>query len=555
LRCRGLPFAIALALAPAAAFAHPHEWIDVASEVLFDDRGRIAAIRHHWRFDEAFSAFALQGLDTNADGTYSPEELAPLAQVNVDSLADYDFFTFVSAGDYQAGFAAPKDYWLDLDAGRLTLHYTLPLAQPLFSRGEVLVQVYDPEYYIAFAMPSAEAVRLVGAPAGCRLSVTPARGPDAAAAAALAEIGPDQRELPEEMQNLTGGIDNTAALNCGGPIPGSPGAEVSQGAAEATTALAETASGGDLTALPSVETGADAEVPEDAGQAGSAVARPAAASSGGITGVIAALQARFNRDVTAALKGLKGDGGAFWWLGGMSCLYGIVHAAGPGHGKVVISSYLVANEQRVRRGVAIAFLAALVQALVAIGIVGVMALVLNMTSMAMTQTAKLFEVGSFALVAALGFYLLARKGRQAWGALQGGVAHGHAHGHAHDHDPGCGCHHHALPSAMKPGLSGAAAAVASVGMRPCTGALVVRVVALAQGIFWAGIASTFLMALGTAITVAALAALSVGAKDLASRFVSGGAGRSGRIMLGLELAAAVLIAVMGVGLLFASLQA
>src|SRR5688500_17790999 len=101
-----------LLLAPAEAQAHPHEWIDVASEVLFDGRGRIAGIRHHWRFDEGFSAFALQGLDADGDGTYSPEELEPLAQENVESLGDFDFFTFLSTGDYQAGFAAPKDYHL-----------------------------------------------------------------------------------------------------------------------------------------------------------------------------------------------------------------------------------------------------------------------------------------------------------------------------------------------------------------------------------------------------------------------------------------------------------
>ena len=119
-----------------AARAHPHEWIDVASEVMFDERGAVEAIRHHWRFDEAFSAFALQGLDVDGDGRYSPEELEPLAQENVELLAEYGFFTFVSTGDYQAGFAAPTNYRLDLDEGRLTLHYTLPLAQPLFTRGE-----------------------------------------------------------------------------------------------------------------------------------------------------------------------------------------------------------------------------------------------------------------------------------------------------------------------------------------------------------------------------------------------------------------------------------
>jgi ABC-type uncharacterized transport system substrate-binding protein len=223
LRLRDMPVVLALILAPAGAMSHPHEWVDVASEVLFDAQGRVTAVRHHWRFDEAFSAFAVQGLDTDSDGLYSAEELAPLAQENVESLKDFDFFTFVSAGDYSAGFGAPRDYTLDRDEDRLTLHFTLPLAQPLFTKGQILVQVYDPEYYIAFRLPSVDAFRLVDAPAACRLAVFPAEGPDPAAAAALATLGPDQRELPAGMEDLTGGIDNSAEVNCGGPTVAAAG--------------------------------------------------------------------------------------------------------------------------------------------------------------------------------------------------------------------------------------------------------------------------------------------------------------------------------------------
>jgi ABC-type nickel/cobalt efflux system permease component RcnA len=136
---------------------------------------------------------------------------------------------------------------------------------------------------------------------------------------------------------------------------------------------------------------------------------------------------------------------------------------------------------------------------------------------------------------------------------QGGEAH--AHHHRHGHSAGCACHHHAAPAVIKPGASGAAAAILSVGIRPCTGALVVLVFALAQGIFWAGIASTFLMALGTAITVAALAALAVGAKDIAARLVRGDARRAGQVMLGLEVLAAAAITVLGAVLFFGSVAA
>ena len=264
------------------------------------------------------------------------------------------------------------------------------------------------------------------------------------------------------------------------------------------------------------------------------------------------LQTAFNRDLTDALKGLKPTGRRFWWLGGISFLYGIVHAAGPGHGKVVISSYLVANEQRVRRGVAIAFLAAFVQALVAVGIVGLMAALLNMTSMAIDRHGEGLRGGK--LCAGRGARALSAcpQGRAGVGAAarrrSACASSHHHHGHRAPSRTGqwrsdgqrrtpAHRQHHAAPVANPgrkrgAGLAGAAAAVLSVGIRPCSGALVVLVFALAQGIFWAGVASTFLMALGTAITVAALAALAVGAKDFARRLTRGDDRRAGQVMLG-----------------------
>ena len=528
MRLRRLLVLALLLVAPASLLAHPHVWVDVASEVVFDDDGRITAIRHHWLFDEAFSVYALQGLDVDRDGAYSPAELEPLARENVESLSEFGFFTFLSVGDYQAGFAAPVDYALELNGGRLLLHFTLPLAQPFRSSARVLLEVFDPEYYVAFALPSMEAVRLVDAPQACRLTVRPAGELDPAAAQALATIGPEQRELPDDMKALATGIENSAEIACGG-------AAAPQNAGEAVERMARAGGeAGDLTALP-----AEGETE------GAARDAPPSQASGGLMARIAEMQTRFNRDLTNALKALK-EGGAFWWLGGVSFLYGIVHAAGPGHGKVVISSYLVANEARVRRGVAIAFIAAFAQAVVAVAIIAVMAVVLNMTSMAITGTATAFEAGSFALIAALGVYLLARKGRQAWAMLGGGDAHAHHHhDHHHDHRHGHGHCDHGMVADVKPGLSGAAAAIVSVGIRPCSGALVVLVFALAQGVFWAGIASTFLMALGTAITVAALAALAVGAKDLARRLTRGEGQGAAYVMLGLELLAALFITALG----------
>ncbi|HMB48051.1 MAG TPA: DUF1007 family protein [Afifellaceae bacterium] len=213
-KCLLTSIALAIVFVSPAA-AHPHVLVDSASEIVFDKSGQITAIRHHWRFDEAFSAFAVQGLDEDNDGKYSRAELDPLAKVNVTSLSEYEFFTFMTVGDYEAGFSAPKDYWLDHEEGFLTLHFTLPLARPFKPDGEVVLEVYDPEYFVAFELPSEEAVRMVGAPAGCKLRVQLARELDNAASAALAEVGPEQRELPEELKALTEGLDNSAAVLCG----------------------------------------------------------------------------------------------------------------------------------------------------------------------------------------------------------------------------------------------------------------------------------------------------------------------------------------------------
>jgi len=213
---RRLP-ALLLALLPAPALAHPHVLIDAASEIVFDAEGRVAAVRHHWRFDEAFSAMASQGLDTDDDGKLYRAELEPLAKVNVESLAEYDFFTFLAKEGTDQAFEQPTDYWLDANAeGTLTLHFTLPLKAPVAPDRPLTLEVYDPEYFIAFRLPSKEAVRLAGAPASCALDVVPARDLGEDALAALAQIGPDQRELPEDLKALTEGTDNKATFTCAG---------------------------------------------------------------------------------------------------------------------------------------------------------------------------------------------------------------------------------------------------------------------------------------------------------------------------------------------------
>jgi len=149
-----------------AAQAHPHVWVTVRGEVVYGPNGAATALRFAWTFDEAFSIFASQGLDKDNDGKLSREELAPLAEVNVTSLKEFDYFTFGKSGEAKIEFDTPVDYWLAADEQKLlTLHFTLPVkAAP---KGAISFEVYDPTYFIAFDLGEGTPFKLAGAPAGC----------------------------------------------------------------------------------------------------------------------------------------------------------------------------------------------------------------------------------------------------------------------------------------------------------------------------------------------------------------------------------------------------
>ena len=329
---------------------------------------------------------------------------------------------------------------------------------------------------------------------------------------------------------------------------------------------------------------------------------------GGVLGWIFAKQAEFYRQFSSLIRAAKADGSAAWGLFGLSFLYGVFHAAGPGHGKAVISSYMVANEETWVRGVVLSFASALLQALVAVVLVGIAAALLNATAATMKRAVDLIEILSYSLIILIGVRLLWVKGRvflttlrtlhrpAAVGAAVTPAhslhdhghhdhqhdhahdhAHAHDHGHAHadhDHDHHQHCdghahdhahHHHdhddhasawghahapepeelAGPGGWKRGLS----AIVAVGLRPCSGAILVLVFALAQGLFWTGVVSTFIMGLGTAITVAAIATIAVFAKSWAKRFADTRSGYGMLAMRGIEAGAALVIIGFGVLLL------
>jgi ABC-type uncharacterized transport system substrate-binding protein len=154
--------------------AHPHVWGTVRTEILFNAQHQIAGVRHAWTFDEFYSAMAVQGLDTNGDGVFSKEELQPLAEVNVKSLKDFDYFTFVHIGDANnLPLKPPENYSIDYDKGLITLHFTLPLVTPLDVKDQaVTVDVYDPSFFVAFGFANDAPVTLSGAVAkGCTAEI------------------------------------------------------------------------------------------------------------------------------------------------------------------------------------------------------------------------------------------------------------------------------------------------------------------------------------------------------------------------------------------------
>jgi len=322
---------------------------------------------------------------------------------------------------------------------------------------------------------------------------------------------------------------------------------------------------------------------------------------------IMAKQAEINRALAQAVLRLKTEGllVSTAVLASLSFAYGVLHAAGPGHGKAIISSYVLANERTVRRGIYLSFLAALIQALSAIAIVGVLAIAMKATGLEIKRAEAWLETLSWGLVAAVGAWLLYRQisrlltpkaAHAAVGTHHGhgseavrghdhshghvhtaacghahhdhghqhghghaGEAHRHSHHYHHDHAHGEACCDHAHlpdPRQLEGDLSWrkALAIATAVGIRPCTGAIVVLIFAFGQGLLWAGIFATFAMALGTAITVSTLAALAVGSRQLAERI--GGAGSSWNSAVGAiaGVGGSALVMLLGVAFFISSLN-
>lgn len=266
--------------------------------------------------------------------------------------------------------------------------------------------------------------------------------------------------------------------------------------------------------------------------------REATPSAGGLGGRILALQASFSRSLQGAVQSLKA-GGAWGPMMLLGFAYGVFHAAGPGHGKAVIAGYIVAGERALTRGFSLSFAAALLQALVAIALVGVGTLVLGATAAGMTRAGTVIETVSFALVALLGLSVTWRKAGRLAGRTDPACAPSCGHVHLND----------AAALARLDSWRERAGVVLAAGTRPCAGAVLILVFSASQGLLAAGIAATLAMALGTALTTGTLASVAVFAKAFALR-LAGGRGQAGaRAVGGLELLAGAFVLVLGLAML------
>ncbi|MTI06867.1 DUF1007 family protein [Roseibium denhamense] len=622
---------LAALLTIGSASAHPHVFVEARTKIVFNDDGVAVAVKNVFRFDDAFTAFAIQGFDTNQDGVYSRDELSELAQVNVDSMADFGYFTFGDNGRVELDFNSPTDYWLEvrtveledywvmkpedfeaiaedvrMNGGTapetvklLELHFTLPLKDPSDAAQPITLDVYDPTYYVDFRFSQDPAATgTVNSPGTCQVTRKEPPPLDDATAYALAQIGPDQRELPPELQWAAATQINQMIVACGpaalaaangemGAAAQSVGEQGEPGGAEIDSAAVAM----ETLFQPSAGTGGStrrSDVIENTQQ--TMVIEPGLFDQ--VFGSIAQLQKDFYQKLVASLRSFRNNPNAFWLLVGLSFAYGVFHAAGPGHGKAVITSYVVANNETLKKGIVLSFASAFAQAVTAIVLVGGLAVVFNLTSIAIQDTARWFEIGSYVLISGLGAWLLWQKaakpalgrvmtlfsnrgtdGLVLAGANAGGAHHAHHHDghhhHKHHHHDDDGHHHHIgadgvctscghahapTPDMLQGEITAAKAVsiVLAVGLRPCTGALVVLVFALSQGMITAGVASTLAMAVGTGITVSLLAGLAVSAKDLAIRLFGDGSPMAIRIHRTIEIVGAAIVLLLGITLLIAA---
>lgn len=216
-RRAALPAIAILALAAASpAQAHPHVWIEMQSDVIFNAQGLISAVKLTWTFDDGYAQVALDGLDTNGNGIYDPAELEPLTRENLESLKDYDYFTHVRFAGKAQAMGTPAEAGQTYSDDKLRLHFQLPLVTPIDpTKGEFVLKVYDPEFYISFNYLADATVAVTGnMPAACKpvLKPVPSDAEIEQTRAMLSTKGPDWK--PDEEEDFGALFAQPVTIQC-----------------------------------------------------------------------------------------------------------------------------------------------------------------------------------------------------------------------------------------------------------------------------------------------------------------------------------------------------
>ncbi len=166
------------------AFAHPHEFVSMRIDTRFDKEGRANAFTYHWAFDEFFTAYALEGKDTNGDGTFQDEEVMELLKEILGNIAEIDYFTAFDANGVVPEFDVAVPKTATLDNRQLKVSFRVPFKKPIsVSEKPLRFAVYDGEFYIAFNLETeGDVLRLMNANPECKGAMTPADPDDSLAA-------------------------------------------------------------------------------------------------------------------------------------------------------------------------------------------------------------------------------------------------------------------------------------------------------------------------------------------------------------------------------------
>lgn len=182
-----------------SASAHPHVWVTMKTELVYAPDGSVKAVKHAWSFDDMFSVFATQGIDSKVKGQFTREDLKPLAQTNVESLKDFDYFTAAKINGVKAELDQPlADYYAEYKDAALTLHFTLPFKAPVKAK-DLEVEVFDSSYFVDFSFADKDPAAVVGAAADCKLIVKRPGDMDPELARRLGQLGPDAKVDPAMM--------------------------------------------------------------------------------------------------------------------------------------------------------------------------------------------------------------------------------------------------------------------------------------------------------------------------------------------------------------------